>query len=435
MDHLSTRRVFLSRGLTMLAAAGTVPAFLDKTVMALAAPDALRQNQESGKDGKILVVIQLSGGNDGLNTVVPYADDAYQRARPALAKRAADVLRINDHIGLNSQLTPLKDMYDNGQLCIIQGVGYPNPNRSHFRSMDIWHSADPKEEQPTSGWLGRFFDNTCDGADPHVGVSMGENLPLAMQGDRITPLSFERAEAYRYQGRDRSAYLELNKPAAGPATRPAEPSPQIVRPGGRKDTIEVSPASELDFLTRTAMDAQVSSEKVARIMQRRADVNYPNGEFGQSLRTIASMIAGEMPTRVYYASLGGFDTHANQSGRHDQLMGQFAAGVKAFWDDLKIQENDGRVLIMTFSEFGRRVDQNASGGTDHGAAAPMFLMGKSLKTGLAGKHPSLTNLDQGDLRYNVDFRQVYATVLENWLDTPSRPILGQPFNPLPIVKG
>jgi uncharacterized protein (DUF1501 family) len=192
--------------------------------------------------------------------------------------------------------------------------------------------------------------------------------------------------------------------------------------------VEVSSVTQLDFLERTAMDAQVSSDDIIRMTQaHRGASGYPGGEFGNAMQTIAAMIAGGLPTRVYYATLTGFDTHANQKPRHDQLMTQLAGGLSAFWKDLKEQGNQDRVLVMTFSEFGRRVQQNASGGTDHGAAAPMFLMGPKITPGLLGKHPSLEDLDGGDLKYNTDFRSVYATILQNWMNTPSKPILGQQF--------
>src|SRR5215211_118756 len=196
-ENPTTRRVFLQKGLTMLAVGATVPTFLDQTVMAVANPlDGHLVQQPSGKDGKILVVVQLSGGNDGLNTVIPFGDDAYYRNRPALGHAANTVLKIDKYAGLHPNLAPLKAIYDDGRMGIIQGVGYPNPNRSHFRSMDIWHSGEPQKEVVTNGWLGRFFDNTCAGADPHVGVSIGEQMPLSMKGDRIMPLSFDRPETY-----------------------------------------------------------------------------------------------------------------------------------------------------------------------------------------------------------------------------------------------
>jgi len=429
LNDVSTRRIFLQRGLTLLAAGGSIPTFLDNTALAMmhAADGALIQ-QASGKDGKILVIVQLSGGNDGLNTIVPYADDAYHRGRPALAHKASDVIKIDDYIGLHPNLAPIKALFDDDMMTIVQGVGYPNPNRSHFRSMDIWHSAEPEREAPATGWLGRYFDNTCDGTDPHTGVSIGETLPLAMKGARITPLSFEKPENYKYAGRDRKGYEKVNDIGM--------PTPVRAEPAAPKGKIEVATADDqLQFLTRTAMDAQVSSDTIQKLAKNyQTSSQYPGGEYGQGLRTIAAMIAGQLPTRVYYVSLGGFDTHANQRGRHEQLMQQFAQGVAAFWQDMKRQENTDRVLMMTFSEFGRRVEQNASGGTDHGAAAPMMFFGKSVKSGVIGKHPSLTQLDQGDLRYNIDFREAYATVLQQWLDSPSKPVLGQQFKPLSILR-
>lgn len=435
LDHLSTRRVFLQKGLTILSVGATIPSFLDRSVLAMADVDDVKRTQgPSGKDGKILVVVQLSGGNDGLNTVVPFADDAYHRARPNLRFGPDEVLKINDYLGLHPNLAPLKDLYDDGRMAIVQGVGYPNPNRSHFRSMDIWHSADPVKEVVTTGWLGRYFDNTCSGSDPHVGVSIGETMPLAMKGDRINPLSFERPEQYRYNGGDRQRYEQLNQLAGtSAAIQPdADEEKKVVRP-----TKKIEPATadqQLEFLSRTAMDAQVSSDTILRVTRSHNPPRpYPGGEFGQGLRTVAAMIKGGLPTRVYYVSLGGFDTHAGQRGRHDQLMQQFAQGVSAFWQDLRQQENDDRVLMMTFSEFGRRVNQNASGGTDHGAAAAMFLLGKAVKSGVVGRHPSLTDLDQGDLKFNIDFRSVYATVLQNWLDTPSKPVLGRQFERVKVL--
>jgi uncharacterized protein (DUF1501 family) len=450
LDHLHTRRVFLSRGLTMLAVGSTVPTFLANATTILAAPDDLpRVQQPNGKDGKILVVVQLSGGNDGLNTIVPYADDAYYRARPALGIAKDKVLKATDYLGFNPQLAPLKNLFDDGKMAIVQGVGYPNPNRSHFRSMDIWHTAQPEKEVVTNGWLGRYFDACCSGTDPHLGVGIGEQAPLAMKGDKTMPLAFDRPEAYRYNGSDLDTYNRLNQvkdPApAAPATQPAGQNWALRRDARDARTTRNQPAAakvpapsagdQLEFLTRTAMDAQLSSDRVLRAVRGHNPNGYPGGSFGNGLKTIAAMIKGGLPTRVYYVSLGGFDTHAGQQGRHDQLMTQFAQGVSAFMADMKAQGNDQRVLVMSFSEFGRRVAQNASAGTDHGAAAPMFLFGNAVANkGIVGRHPSLTDLDSGDLKFGVDFRNVYATVLESWLDAPSKPILGGQFRTLPLIK-
>jgi uncharacterized protein (DUF1501 family) len=422
MDKIvSTRRFFLQKGLTLLAVAPTIPTFLDQTVLALNNPlDSTLTQQPSGKDGKILVVVQLSGGNDGLSMVIPYGDDAYYRARTRISHPANQILKIDNYVGLHPNLTSLKDMYDSGDLGIVQGVGYPNPNRSHFRAMDIWQSAEPERPQPDSGWLGRYFDNTCPGCDPKVGIAIGEELPLAMQGQKVLPLSFERPDSYRYNGRAKVEYIQLNHEDL---------------PAGSGNGSAVTPSSQLDFLHRTAMDAQLSSEQILRLTRNHASpVAYPATEFGNNLKTVAAMIAGGLPTRVYYVALGGFDTHAQQLPRHDALMKQLSDGLGAFWKDMKQQRNDDRVLAMTFSEFGRRVVENASNGTDHGAAAPMLMMGSSIRQGLVSPHPSLSDLDQGDLKFVVDFRSVYASVLQNWLETPSKPILGDQYQMLPIVK-
>ncbi len=249
-------------------------------------------------------------------------------------------------------------------------------------------------------------------------MSIGESLPLSMQGEKVTPLAFERPESYRYNGPDTEAYIDLNR---------------LDQP--RTSQVQTATQAELEFLTRTAMDAQVSSDRIGRMVRgHKPGINYPNNQLGNGLRTIAAMIGGGLSTRVYYASLGGFDTHAQQRGRHDNLMRQFAESISAFWQDLKHQGNHDRVLIMTFSEFGRRVAANASNGTDHGAAAPMFLFGKHVNPGILGRHPSLTDLDQGDLKYSVDFRHIYAAILDQWLETPSEPILGRTFKPAQVLK-
>ena len=436
--QLSTRRVFLQKGMTLLAAASTVPTFLDQTVLAVNDPeDVARTQPPSGKDGKILVVVQLSGGNDGLSTVIPYADDTYHRVRPQIRHDPDTVHKLNDYIGLHPNLGPIADLIQKDKAAVVQGVGYPNPNRSHFRSMDIWQSALPERQIETSGWLGRYFDNTCAGCDPRVGIAMGQQLPLAMQGNRIMPLAFERPEAFRYNGPDRERYQKLNienvaqPPSSAQMAHRTQPRSVVPQAAGAR----ITPAGELDFLHRTAMDAQLSSDKILSIMQKyQTTAQYPPGEFGQGLRMVAAMIRGELPTRVYYVSLGGFDTHAGERGRHDNLMKQLAQGIAAFWKDMEEQKNDQRVLMMTFSEFGRRVTQNASNGTDHGTAAPMFLVGSRVRAGVIARHPSLTDLDQGDLRFTTDFRSIYASILQEWLDAPSKPVLGAQFPTIPIVQ-
>lgn len=438
---LHTRRHFLRTSALGLAASWTLPVFLEKTFGALnaQAADALTQTV-TGKDGTILVVLQMAGGNDGLNMIVPFANDAYYRARPRLGLPADKILKLNDYAGLNGKLMGLKSLFDEGHLNVVQGVGYPNPNRSHFRSSEIWQTASDADRNETEGWLGRYFDNCCAGADPTVGVSIGEEMPQAFAAKKPTGISFSRPEQYRWRTSELNSgrmsaeeffYRQLNDAptAEDGATAPADGA-SINTLSGRTQ----SDMGTLDSLQRTALDAQLSSDKILAIARKsKAKLPYPPGQLAASLNIIARMIAGGLPTRVYYASQGGFDTHAGQMNAHERLMGGLNAAIAAFTADLKEQGNFDRVLLMTFSEFGRRVSENANGGTDHGAAAPMFIMGGAVKPGLSGKYPSLTDLDHGDLKFNTDFRSVYGTLLDQWLKAPSQLVLGRKFPGLSIV--
>lgn len=438
---LQTRRQFLRTSMLGAAATWTLPVFLEKTFFALdaMAADALTQ-KVTGKEGTILVVLQMAGGNDGLNMVVPYADDAYHRARPRLAVPADQILRIDDYVGLNPKLTGLKALFDEGRLAVVQGVGYPNPNRSHFRSTEIWQTASDADRNVNEGWLGRYFDNCCAGADPTVGVAIGEETPQAFAAKTPTGVTFSRPEQFRWRasepnnGRmsaEEMFFRQLNESVAD------EENMAIATDGASISAISGKTKSDLstrDFLQRTALDAQLSSDKILAIARKyKSNVPYPQGQLAASLNIIARMIAGGLPTRVYYASQGGFDTHAGQVNAHERLMGEFNNAVTAFVADLKQQGNFERALLMTFSEFGRRVAENANGGTDHGAAAPMFVFGGAVKPGLFGKYPSLTELDHGDLEFNTDFRSVYGTVLDQWLKAPSQVVLGRKFPALAIV--
>jgi uncharacterized protein (DUF1501 family) len=439
---LHTRRQFLRTSALGAAASWTLPVFLEKTfgVLNAQAADALTQTV-TGKDGTILVVIQMAGGNDGLNMIVPFADDGYYRARPKLGLPADKILKLNDYAGFNPRLTGLKTLFDEGHLNLIQGVGYPNPNRSHFRSTEIWQTASDADRNAAEGWLGRYFDNCCAGSDPTVGVAIGEEMPQAFAAKKPAGITFSRPEQYRWRtaephsGRmsaEEFFYRQLNEAPTGDdaaRTAPADGA-SITTLNGRAQ----SDLGTLDFLQRTALDAQLSSDKILAIARKsKAKMPYPPGQLAASLNVIARMIAGGLPTRVYYASQGGFDTHAGQMNAHNRLMGDLNAAITAFTTDLKEQGNFDRVLLMTFSEFGRRVSENANGGTDHGAAAPMFVIGGAVKPGLSGKHPSLTDLDRGDLKFNTDFRCVYGTILDQWLKAPSQVVLGRKFPALSIV--
>ena len=423
------------------AASWTLPVFLEKTFFALdaVAADALTQTA-TGKDGTILVVLQMAGGNDGLNMVVPYADDIYYRSRPKLGLPADKVLKLNSYAGLNGKLTGLKALFDEGHLSVVQGVGYPNPNRSHFRSTEIWQTASDADRNESEGWLGRYFDNCCAGADPTVGVAIGEEMPQAFAAKTPTGITFSQPEQFRWrpsekvEGRmsaEESFFRQLNESAGGEETL------QTASEGGSIGAIpgkSKTDLSTIDFLQRTALDAQLSSDKILAIARKyESNVPYPQGRLAASLSMIARMIAGGLPTRVYYVSQGGFDTHAGQVNAHERLMGELNDALSAFATDLKQQGNFDRVLLITFSEFGLRLVENANGGTDHGAAAPMFILGGAVKPGLFGKYPSLSDLDHDDLKFNTDFRSVYGTVLDQWLHAPSQIVLGRKFPALPIV--
>jgi len=436
---LHTRREFLRTGLMGGAVATTVPSFLASTINALSATAADSATQAvTGRDGRILVVLQMAGGNDGLNTVVPFADDHYHRARTGLGINANDVLKLNDELGLHPALTGLKSLFDAGQLSVVCGVGYPNPNRSHFRSTEIWQTASDADTFEQQGWIGRYFDNTCQGCDPTAAVCVGRETPQAFAARKPTGITLENPNAYRFVSADRPGPGEESLMEES-YRRMNELAPEDRVSGGSIGSLSgtvTHGGSALDFIQRTAMDAQVSSDEILKVSGRvKNQADYPNSQLSNSLKLVARLIGGGLPTRIYYVSQGGYDTHTNQAGTHQRLLGELGGAVQAFCDDLKVQGNMARVLMMTFSEFGRRVEQNASGGTDHGAAAPLFLVGDSVKAGFAGKQPSLApeDLFRGDLKFSMDFRSVYATVLERWLETRSEPILRGRFPALDVI--
>ncbi|MEO6871439.1 MAG: DUF1501 domain-containing protein [Chthoniobacterales bacterium] len=429
-----TRRRFLRTFLLGAAASWTLPIFLEKTFFTLdaMAADSLTR-VATGRT--ILVVLQMAGGNDGLNMVVPYADDAYHVARPKLALPADKILRLGDYAGLNPRLSGLKSIFDDGHLAVIQGVGYPNPNRSHFRSTEIWQTASDANRNEADG---RYFDNCCAGSDHTVGVAIGAETPQSFAARIPTGVVFSKPENFRFKSSGNSPsetseeafYRRLNQAdEAEPGTAAPEGDSIGAIAGGTN-----SDMSAVGFLQRAALDAQPSSDKILAIIRKsKSTVTYPPGRLANSLSLIARMIGGRLTTRVYYASQGGFDTHAGQLYAHDRLMSELNDALTAFVADLKHQGNFDRVLLITFSEFGRRVQENANGGTDHGAAAPMFVLGGRVKPGLFGRYPSLTNLDQGDLMFHTDFRSVYGTVLDKWLGAPSEKVLGRKFPDLALV--
>jgi uncharacterized protein (DUF1501 family) len=442
---LQTRREFLRTTVLGSALSWTVPAFLANTLTALQTEAADSATQiVTGKDSTILVVLQMAGGNDGLNTVVPYSNDFYHKARPKIGLPADKVLSLNGEIGFNGALTGFKNLYDSGNLAVVQGVGYPNPNRSHFRSTEIWQTASDSDKIEKYGWLGRYFDNACAGADPTVGVTIGSQLPEAFFSKKPQGICLNNPQNYRFMSNGSAteeSYRKLNElemsapaPDGGPSMTPEENSGGSI--GSLAAGMPMQGGKAIDFIERTALDAQMSSDKVRDIAAKvQNQAVYPGSQLGTSLKLVAKLIGGGLPTRVYYVSQGGYDTHTNQVNTQTRLLQDLGDSTKAFVDDMKAQGNMQRVLVMTFSEFGRRVSENANGGTDHGAAAPMFIVGNKVKAGLLGRYPSLAPQDlfEGDIKYNVDFRNVYASVLENWLKTKSAPILGKHFEPLALV--
>jgi uncharacterized protein (DUF1501 family) len=436
---LKTRRDFLKSTTLGGALSWTVPSFLAHTFAQLQAEAADNANAVTGKDGTILVILQMAGGNDGLNTVVPFANDHYHRARSRLAFKSKSVLKINDELGFHPSLAGFKALYDAGQFSVIQGVGYPNPNRSHFRSTDIWQTASDSNQFERHGWLGRYFDNACKGSDPTVGVSVGRQMPLAFAGKSALGVSLDNPQNYRFistdkPGADETAMMEdtFRKLNTNENSSEANSGATI----GALSGSAMREGSSLDYLERTALDAQISSEKILAASSKvQNNGEYPVSQLANSLKLVARLIGGGLPTRVYYVSQGGYDTHTNQSGAHDRLLRDLGDSVKAFMDDIHAQGNRERVLLMTFSEFGRRVSENASGGTDHGAASVMFVAGNKVKAGLVGQYPGLAPADllNGDLKFTTDFRSVYAGILENWLRTQSAPVLKRKFTPLTLV--
>ncbi len=438
---MKTRREFLRSTVLGASAAWTVPMFVERTFGQLheAARD-LAVQPVTGKDDTILVVLQLAGGNDGLNTLVPYGDDAYHRARPRLGKKAKEIIKLNDHLGLNGSMPFLGSLYKDGDLGIVQGVGYPNPNRSHFVSTSIWETADTTNRSNT-GWLGRYFDNACPGADPTVGMSFNKTQPESFGATKNPGVCLNSPELYRWihgggeKAQAEEFFADLNKPddADHDEDAPTDGGSIAMPAGGKVGGI--TGEGNLAFLERVALDAQVSSKKILELAARhKTSVRYDGFPLARNLNLVARMIAGGMPTRVYYVSHGGFDTHNQQANSHDRLLGQLDSSLKSFFADLKEQGNDKRVVLMTFSEFGRRVAENASAGTDHGKASCLFVAGPGIRGGLHGSHPSLTDLAEGDIRHTVDFRSVYGSLLTDWLRAPNlKPILGANYPKLGLI--
>ncbi len=394
-----TRRNLLKRS-SLLALSPSVPGFLAR----------LARASQPQKDGRVLVVIQLGGGNDGVNTVVPYGDEGYARHRNQLRLPVDKLHKLNDEVALHPQMKAMAELFESRRLAVVQGVGYPNPNRSHDVSMAIWQTArfDPAEHD-SYGWLGRALDQSPQRQEGPASLLVGDGaLPTALVGRRSVAGSFSRLD-------------ELS----------------VQNDSARATVAGASAADDLEgFIRRSTLDAYATADAVnAAVARRQAKSSYPSNSLGEHLSIIARLIEADLPTRVYYAVQSGYDTHSVQLPAHGRLLRELSLALKAFLDDLAESKLAERVTVMTFSEFGRRVAENASAGTDHGTAAPLFLAGGGVQAGLVGATPSLTDLEQGDLKMAIDFRRVYASVLRDWLAIDPDDVLGASFEPLPLFKG
>ncbi len=394
----TSRRTFLKQSSLIAAGTTLAPYFIN----GMTAPF-------SNFEGKRLVIIQLSGGNDGLNTVVPYRNDIYYKVRPQIAIQPADVLKLNDELGFHPALEGLQSLYDDGLLGIINSVGYPNPDRSHFRSMDIWHTGSNSEENWTTGWLGRYLDSDCHQCElPYKAIEVDDSLSLAMKGEKTKGMAMSAPD---------KLVSNLKGTHAG----------SLAKMHGDEEHED----HHLDYLYKTMVETVNSADYISeKIKKHRSKAAYPQNPFANHLKTIAELIGSGMETNVYYASMTGFDTHARQTNTQQRLLKVYGDAVSVFVRDLKALGELENTVILTFSEFGRRVSQNASGGTDHGTANNLFVMGGSSKPGFFNNAPQLTDLDNGDLKYEIDFRRVYASLLDNWLGASSKEVLKREFKPL-----
>jgi uncharacterized protein (DUF1501 family) len=361
---------------------------------------------------KVVVILQLSGGNDGLNTVIPVRNDLYYKARPKLGIARDKALSLTDEVGLHPALTGLKELYDDGSLAVLNNVGYPNPDRSHFRSMDIWHTGSQSHEYLTNGWVGRYLDAQCKGCDkPTQAIEIDDVLSLALKGENIKGIAVKDPRRL-YGTANEKFFRDVMK--------------------NHKDESGEQP---VDYLYKTMAETLSSADYIFKQSRMHpSNAEYPKTDLGNSLKTIASLIYSEINTKVYYVSLGSFDTHIAQEGQQQRLFTEMNDAIKAFVKDLKAQQRFNDVLFFTFSEFGRRVQQNASNGSDHGTANNMFLISGSLQQkGILNEMPNLADLNEGDLKYTVDFKNVYATVLNKWLKADDKAILGKQYEYLKFV--
>ena len=360
---------------------------------------------------KKLVIIQLSGGNDGLNTIIPYTNDIYYKKRPDLAVPKNELIKVTDELGFHQSLAPLKNLYDQGYLSIINNVGYPNPNRSHFRSTDIWQTASDANQYLDTGWLGRYIEQF--GKMPYTGIELDDSLSLIMKGKSMNGIATKNP---------RTLFANTQ-------------TPYFKKVLNHQSDAHLS-EHNLGYLYKTMIEAKSSAKYIYETSKTyKSSLEYPKNPFGKQLKTTSEFINSNLDSSVYYVSMGGFDTHANQENRQKKLLKTYSESMEVFINDLKQNDTFKDTLVITFSEFGRRLQQNAAGGTDHGAANNVFIIGENLKTkGFYNDAPNLLNLDSnGDLIHSVDFRSIYATVLDTWLQVDDEAILNKSYNKLNFI--
>lgn len=395
------RRTFLKQS-SLVSLTPIVPAFLSQTALAA----------EAEKDQRILVVIELEGGNDGLNTVIPFADDHYAKYRKSLRIEAQDIIKLNDSLGLHPIMKEAGELFDEERFAVIPGVGYPNPSRSHFRSQAIWHSARMSADDHNGhGWLGRSCDQTREpGRTNPDAVFVGDGtIPAAIIGRRTNSIALNNEKE-----------LQL----ASALDAPTSPN----------DGDDLSAFVQNTVSSSYAAARQFAESNDSTIGTTSGDEGYPNYDFAQRLRLLSRIIRLGGGTRIFYLSLGGFDTHSAQKSAHRNLLRRYSRSLKAFLDDMKKHKLSDRVTVVTFSEFGRQLRENASAGTDHGTCGPVFIAGDAIKPGILSKYPSLTDLEDNEMKATVDFRSIYASLLQDWLGIEATGPLGGKFKPLRVVS-
>ncbi|GAB2988196.1 DUF1501 domain-containing protein [Mucilaginibacter puniceus] len=397
------RRDFL-KNTALISGAYMMPAFLKPL-------EAMAKGQLTGY--KNLVIIQLSGGNDGLNTIIPYGNDIYYQKRKTIAIHKPEIITLNDMQGLNPNLSALKEIYDQGWMSIVNSVGYPNPDRSHFRSMDIWQTASDSDQFLTTGWIGRYLDSNCQTCkNPYTAIEVDDTLSLAMKGSNMKGIAVQDPNKLYQTTREPFFKDMVNE----------------------HDNAHLN-EDNLGYLYKTMIETYSSADYIQKTSKvYNVTANYPTTAFGNQLKNVSRFINSGLQTRVYYVSLSGFDTHVGQQNQQGRQLKIYGDAVAALVKDLKQTGKLDDTLIMTFSEFGRRVEQNASNGTDHGTANNVLVFGGKLKKpGIFNEAPDLSQLDNGDLKYKVDFRDIYATLLDKWLDVNNSQILNKNFAGLGIV--